>query len=256
MIGVYDSGIGGLAVLSRLRRRFPHADLVYFGDTAHLPYGNKPVAALRRYADGALSFLASEGVSALLIACGTVSTTLLERGLLRSDLPAVGVVSPAIDEVAGLAPRRIAVLATRASCNTGVFAARLSARIRDAEILELACPALVPLIEAGKTDAQDDALLALLRRELAPCVAFSPDAILLGCTHYVLLERALRRLFPRALIVDCGTAAVQALAPHLGRGRGQTRYFVSGDPALFCAAARTIEEIPAERIKRIRICQH
>ncbi len=252
MIGVYDSGLGGLAVLSRLRQRFPRADLLYFGDTAHLPYGGQPISAIRRYAEGALTVFREAGVSALVIACGTVSTTLLEGGFLRAEFPLYGVVAPAARAVARSGKKRIAVLATAASVDSRVYARRIGELCPDASVLELACPTLVPLIEAGMTDARDPKLLSALRHALAPCFRFHPEAILLGCTHYAWLIPALRTLFPFVSFIDCGDAAARELdAP--AEGNGNVRYCVSGDPARFREAASRVSPLGSVAVRQIAI---
>ena len=244
MIGVYDSGLGGLTVLSHLRRRFPRADVLYFGDTEHLPYGTRSPELICRYADRAIRFFASEGVSALLVACGTVSTVALGADRPDPGFPLIGVAEPAVAALASLKKTRIAVLATPATVATGAYERMLASAIPDAEVLQIACPLFVALVENGVTDPHDPALHMLVARFLAPCFSFHPNAILLGCTHFPVLGQVIGQLFPSALLIDCGKAAIDALPPGCDAGgSGKTRYCVSDSPERFREAARHLSAI-------------
>lgn len=244
MIGVYDSGLGGLTVLSHLRRRFPRADILYFGDTEHLPYGTRSADLICLYADRAIRFFASEGVSALLVACGTVSTVALTPERPSPDFPLIGVASPAVTALAALKKKRIAVLATSATVATHAYEHLLAEAAPDASVLQIACPLFVALVENGVTNPRDPALHMLVARCLAPCFSFRPDAILLGCTHFPILKQVIGELFPSAVLMDCGKAAVDALPSGLDAGgSGKTRYCVSDSPERFRDAARHLATI-------------
>ncbi len=249
MIGVYDSGLGGLTVLSHLRRRFPRADVLYFGDTEHLPYGTRSPDLIRRYADSAIRFFASEGVSALLVACGTVSTVALTPDRATPDFPLIGVAAPAAAALAASKKTRIAVLATAATVATGAYEHLLTKSAHGVSVLQIACPLFVSLVENGVTDPRDPALHMLVARCLAPCFSFRPDAILLGCTHFPVIGSVIGALFPSAELVDCGKAAVDALPDGLDAGgSGRTRYCVSDSPERFREAARHIAAIDGSAV--------
>ena len=243
MIGIYDSGIGGLTALSRLRSRLTRADLLYLADTAHLPYGEKSPRQIREYARSAFSFLERQGVSQILVACGTVSTSVLEADPILDTLPSVGVVRPAVDRALASGCKRIAVLATSATVASGVFQRLL--RASGCSVLPLACPSFVPLIEGG-VHLDDPRLLTHVRTVLAPLLAFAPDAILLGCTHFPILSPLIAGLFPSARLIDSAQTAADSLVYTEEDGEhGETSFFVTDDPARFREAAQAIYPIPA-----------
>ena len=238
MIGIYDSGLGGLAVLRYLRERMPKADLLYLGDTVHLPYGEKPPALLQKYAESAVSFFRHRRVSVLLVACGTVSTVVLESAPPKADFPIIGVARPAVERLRRLGCKRIAVLGTAATIKSGGFERLLSEL--NAEILPLSCPHLVPTAERGDT-APSLLLTRLVRQELQPLFAFSPNAILLGCTHFPLFSETIAELFPSCALIDCGRAAADLLDPAFyGDGSGKEEYCVTGSAEHFRQVSKGI----------------
>ena len=239
MIGLYDSGIGGLTVLSHLRKKMKNIDVVYLADTINLPYGQKPPSLLQEYAEGAFSFFKPYKPSALLVACGTISTVVLENQGAKCAFPLLGVVKPAVKRLSQCKSKRIAVLATRASIQSGVFK-RLIAPL-GAELLLLPCPSFVPLVEAGKTNGSDRQAFSTVKRELAPLFPFRPDAILLGCTHFPLLSDLIRSFFPYADVIDAGKAAADEIAESTpDDGKASVEFFVTGSPLEFLRSARRI----------------
>ena len=251
MIGVYDSGLGGLTVLRYLRQRMPQADLLYLGDTVHLPYGEKPPSLLRNYAEDAFQFFRAHGVSALIVACGTVSTVVLEDRACNDGFPILGVARPAADRLRSLGCKRIALLATEATVASGVYERLL--QCPGVKLFSLACPHLVPLAESGRMP-RGRRLLNVLERELHPLRDFSPDAILLGCTHFPLFEEAIAALYPSAVIVDCGRTAAELLDPErYGCGDGRSVYCVTGSPARFHAVAGQLFSFDAKDLHQIEL---
>ena len=239
MIGLYDSGIGGLTALSHLRKRMKSVDVVYLADTINLPYGQKPPSILRKYAEDAFSFFESRKPSALLVACGTISTVVLENQSSKYDFKLLGVAKPAVKRLFSLKSKRIAVLATSASIQSGVFE-RLIAPL-GAELLLLPCPGFVPLVEAGKTKESDPEAFSTVKRELAPLFSFDPDTILLGCTHFPLLTDLIRSFFPCAAIVDAGKAAADEIAETTADdGNASIEFFVTRSPLDFLRSVRRI----------------
>ncbi len=227
----------------------PNADLLYLGDTKNLPYGEKPPSLLRRYADAAFSFFEKHSVSALVVACGTVSSTVLESEappIFR--FPIFGVVRPAAELALSSGFRRIAVLATEATIRSGVYGRLLSRG--DAEVLPLACQALVSLAERGAVSPEDRQLVQQVARLLSPLRGFCPDAIVLGCTHFPLFSEIIRGLFPKATQIDCGRTAVDALPPRLCEvGSRSTSYYVTGSASLFSESAGIDARVSVHEIK-------
>lgn len=186
-IGVFDSGIGGLTVVRELMRQLPHESIVYFGDTARVPYGPKSPDTVRRYSREIATWLAAQGVKALVVACNTATAHALDA--LRRDfpLPVVGVVEPGA-RAATRATRegRIGVIGTAGTIASGAYERAIHAIASDVAVVARACPLFVPLVEEGWLDSEATRLIA--RRYLEPVAAEHVDTLVLGCTHYPLLK--------------------------------------------------------------------
>jgi glutamate racemase len=214
-IGVFDSGVGGLTVLHAIRDTLPNEDLVYLGDTARLPYGTKSPASICRYACQATARLQEQGVKLLVVACNTATAVALnELRRQMAAIPVVGVVEPGATAAIGSRPGgRHLVLATEATVILGAYRNAIRERDPAAEVRELACELLVSLAEEGWTDgaiAED-----IVRRYLEPLrkMAFEPDNIILGCTHFPLLRDAIRNVVPAGTtIVDSASTTAAAVA--------------------------------------------
>jgi glutamate racemase len=224
-LGVFDSGLGGLTVVRALRRRLPGESIVYLGDTARVPYGTRSAETVVRYARSCASVLTRRGVKALIVACNTVSAVALELLRAELDLPVVGVVEPgarAAVAAAGQGSSTIGVLGTLGTIASGAYpraVAQITTRI---EVIGQAAPLLVPLVEEGWLDGPVPELAA--KRYLEPLVAAAADVIVLGCTHYPLLqptiEKVARELAGRALpIVDSAEATAHGVASLVAEGR-------------------------------------
>lgn len=219
-IGVFDSGVGGLTVLKAIRERLPHEHLVYLGDTARLPYGTKSPASVRRYAARATSHLCEHGVKLLVVACNTASAVAL--GDLRralEPLPIVGVVEPgARAAVEARAAAHHLVLATEATVRLGAYSAAIATLDAEARVTELPCEMLVALAEEGWTEGA--VAEAIIMRYLEPYLdeseALRHESIILGCTHFPILKRAIRRVVGGAVsIVDSAGTTAEAVAREL-----------------------------------------
>lgn len=208
-IGLFDSGLGGLTILKEVRSYLPREDIIYFADFAHVPYGDRPLEEIEGYALDIIAYLKSRNVKAIIIACNTSSSVLLDRmfgeGLIIQNLiPAA--VKGALDVSSR---RRIGMIA-----NPGTVASRAHERMLHklnprAEFFAMPCPKLVPLIESGHFD--DDEMEHALDEYLPPLVKKGIDVLILGCTHYPLACNAIRRHLPnRIAIVDPAEEAVLA----------------------------------------------
>ena len=256
MIGVFDSGIGGLSVLSALRAAYPCADLLYYADTARLPYGGRSPALIRRFAREAGERFAAFGADYLAVACGTVSALALDEIAATANCPVSGVIRPVSETLARDGRRRVLILSTEATAGSLAFEAALSERIPGVATLSLGCPLFVSLVECGFCSPNDPALLSFVGRTLAAGQTFFPDAVLLGCTHFCRLSPSISALFPGVPIYDCGEEAARALADSpVGRsevGSGSLQIFVSDNPDRFRAAAeRAIALSPDVRIETV-----
>ncbi len=244
MIGVFDSGVGGLCALRCARRCMPEADFVYFADTRHLPYGERAPCEILALCRQALALLAREGADAILAACGTVSSLVLPAMAKQTDLPLFGVAEPAAQAAARAARDRggdIALLATAATVQAGFLARDIAARIPGVQIHALACPLFVHLAESGTTAPSDPLARMSAARILAPLQGKPIRTVVLGCTHFSCLTGLLAEFFPRAAMIDAaaeGAAAMAAaLPPSAKTGHGSCRFLTSGDAGAFSRAA-------------------
>ena len=184
-IGIFDSGFGGLTVARSVIDQLPHESLVYLGDTARQPYGEKPIGEVREYALECLDLLVDQGVKALVIACNSASAAMLRDARERYDVPVVEVILPATRRaVAATRNGRIGVICTRATADSLAYDDAFAAAPQ-IELTTRACPRFVEFVEAGVTGG--DELLAAAHDYLGPLVAAGVDTLILGCTHYPLL---------------------------------------------------------------------
>jgi glutamate racemase len=208
-VGVFDSGLGGLTVVRELRRRLPSEEILYLGDLAHLPYGNKSNDEIRRLSIDCARFLLKKKIKALVIACNSASSvafTLLSKIL---PVPVLDVISPAVEEALALTRNfRVGVIATHATIESGSYALSLEQRSSEAQYFLKPCPLFVPLAEEGWLD--DAVALEAARKYLAPIKKKEVDTLILGCTHYPLLEKVIAKVMgPKVRLVD--SAAPTAL---------------------------------------------
>jgi glutamate racemase len=209
-IGVFDSGIGGLTTVRELFARLPRESVVYFGDTARLPYGNKSRETVTRFSLEIASFLVRQQVKCVVVACNTASSHALDALRERFDVPVIGVIEPAAKAAVAASPRgRIGVVGTLATVGSNAYLdalARLSPR---ATVQQRACPLFVPLVEEGWLDHRVTRMVA--DEYLAELQAADLDSLILGCTHYPLLAPLLREVMgPRVRLVDSGAEAALA----------------------------------------------
>lgn len=216
IIGVFDSGFGGLTVLKALLEVIPDADYAYFGDTARLPYGSKSVETVARYAVEAAHYLESHGAQLLVIACNTATALALDRITNATHVPVVGVVEPGAEAAAAATKNgKIVVIGTEATVSSHAYRKALEARALEAR--EKACPLLVPLVEEGWVDHAVTEQVARVYLGEAFADGFADaDVLVLGCTHYPLLKPLLHRVAPAHVrIVDSAESTARAVASHL-----------------------------------------
>lgn len=239
MIGVFDSGLGGLTALRHLRAVAPETAYVYFGDTGRVPYGTRSQDTILRYALEDLQLILRFSPDAILVACGTVSANALHVLQEVSPVPVLGVIQPAV-QAAVRATRngRIGVLGTPATIRTHAYRRALLQLAPCLVVEEVACPLFVPMVESGMTDGGDPIVSAICARYLEPLKALDVDTLILGCTHYPLLADAIARVLPRVALIDPGAEATDLLLPYLHQEKHPLQqYFVSDDAKRFSASA-------------------
>lgn len=241
-IGIFDSGLGGLTGYRALRTLLPAQDLVYFGDTARVPYGTKSREVIRRFALQDVRFLLSRQVDAILVACGTVSSNALDLLEQSFDLPFVGVVSPAAQKAVSIAAGRngrVLVLGTAATVSSGAFEREIHALDPSVTVRSVACPLFVPLAENGHVHRGDLAATAIAQEYLLPQEAFGADAVILGCTHFPLLADIIASVLPAPMQVSAGEESAREMARVIGTqappidNAGNDFFFTSDDPHAF-----------------------
>jgi glutamate racemase len=254
-IGLFDSGVGGLTVLREVVRRLPAEPTIYLGDNARAPYGPRSDDEVRRFSAECLDELAARDVKAIVVACNTSSAIALNDLRLRYDVPILGVVRPGASAAAlATRTRRVGVIATAATVRSRAYFQAINDEDPFIDVVELATPELVPLVEAGQLDGP--AVEEVVARSIAPMLgaAEPPDTLLLGCTHYPLLAPLIERLMgPEVAVIDSARSAASALAhllevhdlavPAEGAGPGPAANHVqltTGDLAAFRAIAERL----------------
>lgn len=258
-IGVFDSGIGGLTVVHALTRRLPHENIVYFGDTARVPYGPKSPQVVREYAAQDVDFLLSKNVKMVVIACNTVSSVALDVVQKHAKMPVVGVILPgAMAAVKASGKKRIGVIGTRATVNSSAYTNALRQLDHDVEVFEQECPLFVPLAEEGWIDHK--VTDAVAKEYLFPLRQHRIDTLILGCTHYPILKRAIASaLDERVGLIDSGEAAAQeverVLDEHGIRNpsteRANLQFYVSDIPAKFAEIGERFLQQRMGRVQKV-----
>ena len=235
-IGVFDSGLGGLTAVRELMHLLPGEDIIYFGDTARVPYGGRSAETILKFARQDMNFLCSFDLKAVVIACGTVSTTSLSTLRQEYDLPIIGVVAPtAIKAARCTQNNKIGLIATAASIHSGAYEKVVAQEKPEAQVLGKACPLFVPLVENGRFRVGDP-VIEIVAEEYLQCMKdFGVDTLMLGCTHYPLLSDVVGKIMgPEVTLINSGREAAVALKALLEERdalaesvQGDVSYFVS-----------------------------
>lgn len=202
MIGVFDSGIGGLTVVKALRERLPDHDILYFGDTARTPYGNKSPDTVIQYALEDTRFLLDRGAQMVIMACNTASSVAPKAVAGQYDVALFEVITPAVTmALKHSRTGRVGVIGTRATVASDVYREKIADLRPEARVYSAACPLLVPLVEEGWLKRPETAMI--VKKYLYPLKIRQIDTLILGCTHYPLLKQVIqRKIGKRVRIVD------------------------------------------------------
>ncbi|MBD5518222.1 MAG: glutamate racemase [Lachnospiraceae bacterium] len=192
-IGVFDSGVGGLTVAREIMRQLPNERIVYFGDTARVPYGSKSRETVTKFSRQIVRFLESQQVKAIVVACNTASAYALEELEKEVDIPMIGVVKPgARAALEATKNKKIGVVATEATIHSGIYSRYIEKNDKDVSVLGKACPLFVPLVEEGLWE--DPVTDEIARRYLAELIDSGIDTLILGCTHYPMLRSTVAKI--------------------------------------------------------------
>jgi len=261
-IGIFDSGLGGLTVMCRIAQALPNEDLIYFGDTARVPYGIKSPPTIIHFSEQNCRFLSRLGPKLIVVACNTASAAALPHLRQSLDVPVLGVVEPgARAAAAATRNRRVAVIGTEATIKSRAYLECIRAIDPAISVIDRACPLFVPLVEEGR--GCDDAVVRLVAKEyLRPIVEFGADTLVLGCTHYPLIKGALRAALGRAVtIVDSAEETARATAhvlDELALRRTDAaspvyRYFVTDNPLRFASVGSRIMGNIIENVEQVEL---
>ncbi len=234
-IGIFDSGVGGLTVAQAIRQILPHERIIYFGDTAHLPYGDKSQEAIRGYARRITEFLLGHDAKLVMIACNSASASAYEA--LQSEygerVLILDVINPVVEHCSRAHYRRVGVIGTKLTINSGSYERKLREAAPQTEVASLATPLLVPMIEEGFVF--DDISNAIIRAYLSDARLNNIDALILGCTHYPIIRNQISKFFNFSVeVVDTARIVAERLRSILEREKllgsghpGEDLFFVS-----------------------------
>jgi glutamate racemase len=255
-IGVFDSGVGGLTVLHECLVNLPQEDFIYLGDTGAFPYGPRSLEEVRGLAFGNTAFLVAQGVKLIIVACNSAAAAALPQLQAAFATPIVGVVMPgaraAVQETRN---RRVGILATEATVDSGGYQRALEALDAGVAVHAVACPRLAPLIQEG--DVFSEEVETAVREYVQPLKSAAVDTVILGCTHYPLITPMLRRLLgPGVRLINSAEEIARETAEILGRkgigrppGReGHYRFFSTGDTELFRLIGARFLQLPIREV--------
>jgi len=260
-IGVFDSGMGGLTVLHECLVSLPHEDFVYLGDGARLPYGPRPLEEIRRFAVEIAGYLERFGVKLVVAACNSATAAALPDLQRQLAVPVIGVLAPeAHAAVLATRNRRIGLLATEATVASGRYAELVHALDAGVEVVSVACPRLVPLIEGEDPFGEETS--AAVREYASDLKEAEVDTVILGCTHYPLIRPIFQRVFGRGVtLVFSAEETAREVAETLTRKgvenaesrEGTYRFLTTGDPELFREMGRRFLQLPIDAAEHVEV---
>lgn len=262
-IGVFDSGVGGLTVAREIMRQIPNESIIYFGDTARVPYGSKSKETIITYSRQIVDFLRTKNVKAVVIACNTASAFALETLQKEIDIPIIGVVKPGAKVAAETTKnQRIGVIGTEGTINSQIYNRTLSETNPLVQVFGKACPLFVPLVEEGWLE--DPITLEVAKRYLEELKQYEIDTLVLGCTHYPLLRDVVAQVMGKEVaLVNPAYETAKRLKEVLDENNLRShkmianhKFFVSDGAEKFKAFANTILPCEVEETKDINIEQY
>jgi glutamate racemase len=260
-IGVFDSGMGGLTVVREMMSQLPNESIIYFGDTARVPYGPKSPDTVLRYSREITSYLRDQGIKALVVACNTATAHALPALREEYDLPIVGVIEPgARAAAAATVSKHVGVIGTAGTIKSRAYEKEIKKLLPDAQITAQACALFVPLVEEGWVDTEPTRAIA--RNYLAPLVTAEIDTLVLGCTHYPLMKTVIGNVVGRQVRLIDSAYETAREAGELLRANGlenttpnQARYrFIASDaPDTFLGLAERFMGSPIDRVEALTL---
>lgn len=260
-IGVFDSGIGGLTVVKRLFSTLPKENIVYFGDTARVPYGSKSNSTVIDYSIQNTNFLLSKNVKAVVVACNTASSVAIDDLRKRFDIPVIGMIEPGASMAINETKKgKIGVIGTRATISNKAYSATIKKLNPAIEVFEKACPLFVPLAEEGWTNHK--ATVEIAEEYLKELREKDIDTLVLGCTHYPILSDVIQKVIgSNVKLIDSGIASSEIVRDELIRigletnsaVPGQASFYVSDIPTTFKQVAELFLGQPVNEVIKVDI---
>jgi glutamate racemase len=256
MIGIFDSGVGGMTVAHAVEKLLPDYSLIYFGDIARTPYGPKSPKTIINYSIRNTEFLLAKGAELIIIACNSASSVATDTLRQRFDVPIIEVVTPAADRAIATSKNgRIGIIGTRATVKSGIYHTKITAEHPNFNVYQKACPLLVPLVEEGWLNKRETKMI--LRRYLHPLKNRQIDTLVLGCTHYPLLKKLIQaRIGKKVQLIDSSTETALYVKNYLDERPGiiskqeqvSHRYYASDKTETAMKVAERIFSRPMEII--------
>lgn len=250
-LGIFDSGLGGLTVVRQIQQVFPRLPIIYYGDTARVPYGTKSPKTVTHFSRQIIDFLIAQNVQAIVVACNTASAAAVPVLKDEYDIPIYGVVEPGAEAAyAASKSGRIGVIGTNSTIRTNVYTKAIQSRDHSLKVFGRACPLFVPLVEEGWEE--HDVTRQIAREYLDPVIENEIDTLILGCTHYPMLTKTLKEILPDGInIIDSGVAAANELDGKIqvsSEVAPEHKYFVSDTPERFAELAARFLGKPMQHV--------
>ena len=259
-IGIFDSGIGGLTVVKEVIRYLPGESIIYFGDTARVPYGTKSQSTITKFAIQDVNFLLKRGVKAVIAACFTVSSNAMDILDSKFDIPILGMVEPGVSAIKKTGTKFIGIIGTQATIESKSYERRLKKEIKGVRAMSRACPLFVPLAEEGWVN--NDVAKMTVERYLLPLKKKGIEALVLACTHYPLLKKAISEFMGKDVkIILPGQELAFSLKKRLAelnlgssnKDKGELKVYLSDIPRNFERIAKKFLGVPVLNAKKVEI---
>ncbi len=258
-LGIFDSGVGGLTVMHAIKQLLPHEHLIYYGDTARVPYGGKSSSTIIRYSLENAKFLLKQQIKLLVVACNTSNALAMQHLQELSNIPIIGVIEPGAEKAAAVTRNQhIAILGTKATIQSGAYQKAIQKLLPESSVSAIACPLFVPIVEEHFFD--HPATRLIVQEYLQPLKNQKIDTILLGCTHYPFLKKLIQdEMGPGVMLVDSAATCAEKICRTLlqcnlqaSSQKRECTYYVSDDTEKFRLQAERLfgETIPKVLLKK------
>ena len=252
-IGIFDSGVGGLTVFKEIRKKFPYEDIVYFGDTARVPYGPKSKSTIIRYSLQNARFLIQQNAKIIVIACNTASSAAVKYLRRNLKIPVIGVIEPGAEFAVNVTKNnKIGIIGTEGTIRSNAYPKAIKEKKPNVSVYSKPCPLFVPIVEEGWEEHY--VTKEIIKEYLAELKAKELDTLVLGCTHYPILKKQIRDFMTeKTKIIDSAEAIAEKLKniipePEI-KGKGKNKFFVSDNEAKF---KRIAEKIIGKKIRNLK----